>query len=107
LRGYRGKCESLHGHNWKVKAVILSHTLDKTGMVVDFNKAKSYLNNVLAELDHRDLNRLATFKYKNPTSEILAEYIFNRYEKKLKEPLKLKSITVWETPTSSATFYSD
>jgi len=104
LRGYHGKCESLHGHNWKVEAVIESKMLDKIGMAMDFSEAKKHLNRVLSLLDHKDLNATAIFKKKNPTSELLAEFIFNRFKKRLKYPRVLKSITVWETQGSSATY---
>jgi len=107
LKGYRGKCENLHGHNWKVEAVISSFILNSTGMVFDFKEAKSLLNNILGIFDHKDLNKIPAFKKRNPTSEFIAEFIFNKYEKKLKKGLKLESISVWETPTSSATFFKE
>ena len=107
LRGYRGKCENLHGHNWKVQINISSDRLDKTGMVFDFKQAKRLLGNILVLIDHKQLNEISFFKRRNPTSEIIAEFIFNKYQKKIKTPLGLKSVTVWETPTSSATFSMD
>jgi len=107
LKGYRGKCENLHGHNWKIEAVISSDILDSTGMVFDFKEAKSLLNKILGIFDHKDLNKIPAFKKRNPTSEFIAEFIFNKYEKKLKKGLKLESISVWETPTSSATFFKE
>lgn len=107
LKGYRGKCEALHGHNWKVQVRILSDTLDKTGMAFDFKQARRLLDNILVLVDHKQLNQTPFFKRRNPTSEIIAEFIFNRYHKKMKTPLRLKSVTVWETPSSSATFSTD
>jgi 6-pyruvoyltetrahydropterin/6-carboxytetrahydropterin synthase len=107
LRGYRGKCENLHGHNWKVSATISSDMLDKTGMVFDFKKAKSVLEKILGALDHKQLNEVSYFKKANPTSEQIAEFIFREFKKKLRRRLNLKSVSVWETPTSSATFSED
>jgi 6-pyruvoyltetrahydropterin/6-carboxytetrahydropterin synthase len=104
LRGYRGKCEGLHGHNWKVGVTISSEMLDKTGMVFDFKKAKSILDEILNTFDHKDLNAIQYFKKNNPTSECIAEFIYNEFAKRLKPALRLKSVCVWETPTSSATF---
>ena len=43
LRGYKGKCEELHGHNWKVEVEVGSKKLDKTGMVMDFTYLKDKL----------------------------------------------------------------
>ncbi|MDD5561960.1 MAG: 6-carboxytetrahydropterin synthase QueD [Candidatus Omnitrophica bacterium] len=101
LRGYKGKCEDLHGHNWRVEISIQSEELDNIGMVLDFKYLKSKLNAVLEKMDHKYLNKLSYFKKVNPTSENIAEYIYNQ----LKKPLPLlKSVTVWENVASSATY---
>lgn len=102
LRGYRGKCEELHGHNWRVEVVIAGRNLNKTGMLVDFKQIKSRLNKVLDKLDHKHLNRLSYFKRANPTSENIAKYIYSNL--KLRLP-SLKSVTVWESDDSSAIYY--
>jgi len=104
LKEYQGKCENLHGHNWKVQASISRKSLDKIGMVCDFTDAKRILSDILSQLDHQELGRLSAFKKKNPTSENIAEFIFNNFKKKIKAPLKMESVSVWETPTSCATF---
>ena len=43
LRGYRGKCEALHGHNWKIEVVYTAKTLDKIGMATDFTLMRGHL----------------------------------------------------------------
>jgi 6-pyruvoyltetrahydropterin/6-carboxytetrahydropterin synthase len=103
LRGYKGKCEELHGHNWKVEVFISSEELDKIGMVVDFKELKSVLAQILNKLDHSYINNLAYFKKFNPTSENMAKYIFHRLEPRIKN-LKLKKVTVWESDTSAASY---
>ena len=105
LRGYKGKCENLHGHNWKVEVSLCSGSLDRTGMLIDFKKAKAILKRVLGVLDHTLINEIPHFKEHNPTSETVAEYIFNNYKKKIKPTLVLESVSVWETPGSCATYY--
>ncbi|MDD5565957.1 MAG: 6-carboxytetrahydropterin synthase QueD [Candidatus Omnitrophica bacterium] len=101
LRGYKGKCEALHGHNWKVEAVVASQGLDKTGMVIDFKVVKHQLNTILEKLDHAYLNKIPYFKAHNPTSEQIALYVYTQLKKKVKQ---LASVTVWENSTSSATY---
>lgn len=101
LRGYKGKCEDLHGHNWKIEVVLEKDILDKIGMLADFKYVKMKLNSVLEKLDHKYLNNIPYFKKVNPTSENITRYI---YDKMLKQGLKLKSVTVWENNTSSATY---
>ena len=106
LRGYKGKCEDLHGHNWRVEITVKSGELDNIGMVLDFKYLKSRLNAVLEELDHKYLNKIPYFsaaggKKINPTSENIAKYIYNKLKTRI--PL-LNCVTVWENSTSCATY---
>jgi 6-pyruvoyltetrahydropterin/6-carboxytetrahydropterin synthase len=101
LRGYKGKCEELHGHNWKVEAQVVSSKLDKAGMVLDFKFLKQRLKIVLDKLDHKYLNNIAYFKKNNPTSEIIAKYIYDNLTPTVSG---LNSITVWESDNSCATY---
>ena len=101
LRGYKGKCEELHGHNWRVEIVAVKDGLDKTGMVLDFKYMKMQLNKITEKLDHKHLNKLAYFKKINPTSENIARYIYDRLKSKM--PV-LKSVTVWENTASCAAY---
>ena len=102
LRNYQGKCENLHGHNWKVEACVRSEVLNETGMVLDFTKLKSGLKKVITTLDHSYLNNLAYFKKVNPTSENIAKFIFDKLKKAGMPPSK---ISVWESESSCATYY--
>ena len=108
LRGYRGKCEKFHGHNWKVQVEIASGRLNNLAMVYDFKEIKKKLERVLAGMDHSDLSKLAYFKKNNPTSEKIAEFIFYNLKKllKAKGPV-LKKVAVWETEDSCAVFSED
>ena len=101
LRGYKGKCESLHGHNWKVEVEISGESLDKIGMLVDFKIVKKQLYRVLEKLDHSYLNKLAYFKKVNPTSENIAKYIYDRLQGK---GLSVKAVTVWESQNCCARY---
>ncbi|MCX5696975.1 MAG: 6-carboxytetrahydropterin synthase QueD [Candidatus Omnitrophica bacterium] len=102
LRGYKGKCEALHGHNWKVEVAVARENPDKAGMVVDFRLLKNELHKILEKLDHKYLNNITYFKKINPTSENLAKYVYDRI--KLHTP-DIRSVTVWESENSSATYY--
>ncbi|MFH1877841.1 MAG: 6-carboxytetrahydropterin synthase QueD [Candidatus Omnitrophota bacterium] len=103
LRGYKGKCEELHGHNWKVEVSVASDRLDAIGMVIDFGELKNALNEVLSGLDHKHLNSLEYFKSVNPTSENIAKYVFERIAEK-KQDLHIRKVTVWETPKACASY---
>ena len=102
LRGYRGRCEELHGHNWKVEVIVSGEKLDKTGMLIDFKQLKMRLNKVLDRLDHKYITRLTHFKRVNPTSENIAKYIYASLKDKAPG---LRSVTVWESDNSSASYY--
>ncbi len=107
LKGYRGKCESLHGHNWDVEVFVATKKLDHGGLSIDFKVLKNKLNGVLASLDHSDLNGVAFFKKVNPSAENIAKYIFVNFKKALKrEKLSLRRVSVWETRDSCATYYA-
>lgn len=102
LRGYKGKCEALHGHNWKVEAAIEKQGLDKLGMLLDFKYFKEKLNKLLDRLDHTCLNNVGYFKKANPTSENIARYIYDNLKKEISG---LKSVVVWESNNSRAVYY--
>ena len=105
LRGYKGKCEKLHGHNWKAEVEIHSRQLNDISMVCDFKEIKKKLEKVLQKLDHTYLNKLPYFKKNNPTSEKIAEFIYHNLKKLIKgKNLTLQKISVWETETSCAIF---
>ncbi len=101
LRGYKGKCEDLHGHNWRVEIVVKASDLDDLGMVLDFKYLKNELNAILEKLDHKYLNKLVFFKEINPTSENIAKYIYRKLKSRI---TFLDSVTVWENSTSCATY---
>jgi len=106
LRGYRGKCEKLHGHNWKVEVKFEKSSLNNIGIASDFKILKSKLNKVLIELDHSLLNSLTPFKKINPSAENIARYIFNKLKSSIKQKsLILTSVSVWESENSCAIYY--
>jgi 6-pyruvoyltetrahydropterin/6-carboxytetrahydropterin synthase len=106
LREYRGKCEALHGHNWKVEVFVASTKLNKIGIVIDFREIKDCLNVILEDLDHTYLNEIPYFKKHNPTSENIAQYIFNRLKPQIARfKVKLIKVTVWESDNANASYW--
>lgn|SRR3989338_1802408 len=106
LRGYKGRCEELHGHSWKVEARFEKSELNEIGISVDFVKLKLRLKDVLKKLDHTHLNKLDAFKKENPSAENIARFIYTKLKGSIKEKgLILKSVSVWESDTSCAKYY--
>ncbi len=106
LENFYGKCESLHGHNWKVEVFLLGERLDNAGLVRDFGVVKAKAREVLAELDHTYLNDLPAFRQQNPSSENLARYLFERLGTALNgEGVWVSRVSVWESDTSCASYF--
>jgi len=107
LRDYHGKCEDLHGHNYKVRVVLEGKELDSTGLLYDFVHLKHVIQDVIHTLDHKYLNELEPFDKLNPSAENLARHIYDETSKHiLKSPnaARVAGVTVWETETSAATY---
>ena len=108
LREFRGKCESLHGHNWKVEVRIRSSELDRIGLVMDFKEIKLATNEVLEELDHRHLNDLPAFQQENPSSENIARYLYNELSRRINRgPIRVSRVTAWESEDACASYFEE
>ena len=105
LREYEGKCENLHGHNWKVEVSVTGNKLGKNGLLIDFKLIKKATEKVLDELDHEFLNDLDAFKTANPSSENIARHIFTALSRELNtEDIKVSRVTTWESDSACATY---
>lgn len=105
LRAYQGQCEALHGHNWKVEVVVRADRLDELGLAVDFKDLKEATTAVLDELDHTYLNELPAFREQNPSSELIAKYIFEQLQEKVsREGLWVHRVTAWESDNACASY---
>lgn len=109
LRGYRGKCENLHGHNYKIEIYARGRELDNIGLLVDFGELKSAANEIVNYLDHRNINELPPFDEElNPSAENLARYILERVAAGVSdERVEVYKVRCFETPTSVATYQLD
>jgi len=106
LKGYKGNCASLHGHNWTVTVTVRSEKLDKIGIAVDFRKLKTELDAVLVKLDHSNLNDLNIVCSPNPTSECIAKFIFDRLSAKINgKGVKVSKVRVSESKDTGASYY--
>ncbi len=109
LRGYKGKCENLHGHNYKIEIFARGRELDKIGLLVDFVELKAAADEVVQYLDHRNINELPPFNEElNPSAENLARYILERVAARVgDERVQIYKVRCYETPTSVATYQVD
>ena len=106
LREYKGSCENLHGHNWRVMVSIGSEGLDSLGMVVDFRVLKREVEAVIERLDHKFINEVPPFDSINPTAENISKYIYEEISESLaSEGVKVFRVKVWESEKAAATYY--
>ena len=105
LRNYNGKCEHLHGHNWKIEVYVKGDKLDDGGLLVDFKIIKEKTNEVIEQLDHKFLNEIGCFMEINPSSENIAKYIFDELSKEINDSrISVSRVTAWESDTACATY---
>ena len=105
LRNYEGGCEKLHGHNWKVEVYVVGRRLGQDGLVIDFRRIKEETEKVLDGLDHTFLNELEPFTTRNPSSELIARYIFDCLSQQLNsEEVRVSKVSAWESDTACATY---
>ena len=107
LRNYKGKCEDLHGHNYKVRVTLAGPELDATGLLYDFVHLKQVIQGVIRSLDHKYLNELKPFDVLNPSAENIARHIYEQTAQQLRATANgaaIASITVWESDVTAATY---
>ncbi len=108
LRNFRGRCENLHGHNWKVEIVVRGLKLDEADMVVDFAEVKQATRQLLKTIDHTYLNDLPAFSERNPSSENIAKYLFDELAKRFDNVDRwIYSVSAWESKDACATYIAD
>lgn len=122
LAGYNGKCANIHGHRWKIEAVVDSSELivsgEKRGMVVDFGDFKHSVRVLARRFDHafifeRDSLKAATLAALDdegfrlievgfrPTAENFARHFYGILKE---EGLPVRSVAVYETPENCAVY---
>jgi 6-pyruvoyltetrahydropterin/6-carboxytetrahydropterin synthase len=108
LRGYRGKCEALHGHRFRVVVRVKVAEVDDIGLAYDFVELKRQLGDILSRFDHTCLNDVPPFDKTNPSSENIASTIYNELQPKLAgAPVSLVCVEVWESPQSGVAYSPD
>jgi 6-pyruvoyltetrahydropterin/6-carboxytetrahydropterin synthase len=106
LRNYKGKCENVHGHNYRCQVSISGGELDSIGLLVDFVELKKTVHGVLDRMDHQWLNEFPPFDVLNPSAENMAKYIYDEVAAGLsgRQGVTVGSVRLWETDTASATY---
>ena len=108
LRHYKGKCENVHGHNYRVQVTAEGDQLNSIGLLVDFVELKRVVRQIVDRLDHQFINDLEPFTILNPSAENMAKYFYDEVIGGLnlsKEvPVRISQVKIWETDTSIAVY---
>jgi 6-pyruvoyltetrahydropterin/6-carboxytetrahydropterin synthase len=104
LREYKGKCERLHGHNWRIDLRLAGDRLNAEGLLLDFTEAKRILCEVLERFDHRYLNEVEPFDRLQPSSETIARVVAEAVAERLPAGVCVASVTAWESDRCAATY---
>jgi 6-pyruvoyltetrahydropterin/6-carboxytetrahydropterin synthase len=105
LREYKGRCESLHGHNWRARVYVAAEELDSLGMVIDFKVLKKALDETAGKLDHVYINEVPPFDTINPSAENIARWLFDEMSAIINNSrVVITRVMVWESEASCATY---
>lgn len=109
LRGYKGKCENVHGHNYRVRVTLEGERLNPIGLLYDFVDLKRLMKDIIEYWDHRFINDLPPFDVINPTAENMAKWFFEQVRQRLdaapsEVPVRVTEVVVWETDANIARY---
>ena len=104
LRNFKGRCEALHGHNWRVEVTVQGEKLGEADLLFDFGELKALMRQTLEDLDHHFLNEVPPFDQQNPSSELLAKHIYEDIASRLPVQVQMAWVAVWESDDSRALY---
>jgi 6-pyruvoyltetrahydropterin/6-carboxytetrahydropterin synthase len=108
LKDIGGNCEDLHGHNFTVEVSIASSELTSEGILIDFRILKKWTDDILVELDHKYLNDISHFKNINPSSELIAKFIYDKiYSEAHRRQFEVSHVSVWESEDAKVSYYGN
>jgi 6-pyruvoyltetrahydropterin/6-carboxytetrahydropterin synthase len=100
LDQHGGLCKNIHGHSYKI-FVYFTGQLNKQGLLIDFGRLNDYMEEIIEDYDHRDLNQYTEFM-DSPTAERMAHVIFERIKEK---DDRISKVRVYETEKCYAEYY--
>ena len=111
IRLHPGKCERLHGHNWRVRIHARASSLNALGMVVDFADLQRMVAEIGSRFDHRNVNEVPPFDEVNSTAENLARFFYEEARRRLRDQeggrVTVAKVEVWENEGSLAVYRED
>ncbi|KAH9400637.1 hypothetical protein TYRP_002207 [Tyrophagus putrescentiae] len=106
-RAVFGKCDHLHGHNYKLEVTVKGPVDgDQTGMVMNIALLKELIGrSVLSLLDHRNIDAdVPYFAEHISTSECLAVFIWQQLAAEMPPTVRLHRVKLHETEKNVVEF---
>lgn len=111
IRMHGGKCERIHGHNWRVRIYARAKQLNAIGMVIDFTDLQRITSGICARFDHRHINEVAPFDQLNTTAENLARFFYEEANQEIAKAegdrVRVSKVEIWESEASLAVYYEE
>ncbi len=108
IRFHGGKCERLHGHNWRVRVHATASELNKIGMVLDFADLQKLVGEVGGKFDHQVINEIPPFDQLNTTAENIAQHFYVEVNRLVVaregSRVRISKVEVWESDGSVAVY---
>jgi 6-pyruvoyltetrahydropterin/6-carboxytetrahydropterin synthase len=108
IRFHGGKCERLHGHNWRIRVHARASELNRIGMVLDFADLQKMVTEVGSRFDHQVINEIPPFDQVNTTAENIARFFHAEVNRLVGEReagrVRVSKVEVWESEGSVAIY---
>jgi 6-pyruvoyltetrahydropterin/6-carboxytetrahydropterin synthase len=109
IRGHGGKCERLHGHNYRIRIYLRASTLNRIGLVIDFADLQRIIHEICAPFDHQNLNEIPPFNDVNTSAENISRHIYDQASKRIEalegSRVTVSRVDVWENTGSLASYW--
>lgn len=96
------KCARLHGHSWRGSIYVRGRVGERTGWIMDYAEIRRLFQPIFDQLDHHYLNDIEGLE--NPTSEVLAKWIWKRLKPVLPS---LSKVVINETCSSGCIYQGE
>ena len=105
LRGYDGKYENLHGHNWTATVTVQAEELDAMEVGIDFAMLKKKTEEVLSCINYKNINEIPPFNKLNPSAENIARWLFQNLVSTINtKTVKLRRVQINEFEHSGGAY---
>ncbi|MCS6887430.1 6-carboxytetrahydropterin synthase [Chloroflexus sp.] len=105
LEGNFGPATRMHGHTYRLEAIVTGDRLHADGTLFDITRLHEAVNAIVADLHYRDLGTVEGLREVNTTAEHVARYCWDRIAAALRGAgLATLTVRIWENPQAYAAY---